>query len=54
MQRPTGFERADNGNWFNHDVWNFYADDGFGNLVRVSSWPSMNHSSLDSADDYGF
>ena len=46
-------EHADNGNWFNHGDFNFYADDGFGNLVRVSSWPAMNHSSLGYADDYG-
>lgn len=46
-------EQAFNGNWFDHSAWNFYADDGFGNLVRVSSWPAMNHSSLDPDDDYG-
>ena len=40
-------EHTDNGNWFNHADFHFYADDGFGNLVRVSSWPAMNHSSED-------
>lgn len=47
-------ERADNGNWFSRSDFNFYADDGFGNLVRVSNWPAMNASSLCYAHDYGF
>lgn len=40
-------ERADNGNWFDHSSFNFYADDGFGNLVCVTDWPAMNYSSAD-------
>ena len=39
-------ERADNGNWFNHADFHFYADNGFGELVRVSNWPAMNYSSV--------
>jgi hypothetical protein len=47
------FAKADNGNWFSHVEFNLYADDGFGELVLVGSWPAMNFSSMDFADDYG-
>ena len=46
----SNMERASNGNWFNRNNFHFYADDGFGNLVRVSSWPAMNHSSEEYED----
>lgn len=46
--------RCDNGNWFTPAHWNFFADDGFGNLVRISNWPAMTHSSLQWDCDYGF
>lgn len=39
------WEQATNGNWFDHDTWTFYADDGFGNLIVVRNWPAMGHSS---------
>lgn len=48
------FEKADNGNLFDKSSCDFYADNGFGDLVRVSDWPAMNHSSLSFSEDYGF
>lgn len=49
-------ERALNGTWADPRAWEFYADDGFGNLIRVSNWPAMNCASaagamLDDSDE---